>query len=141
MELSKQQTKYVDAIIEHAPANGVAVNKINFSRAELRLISMTWKGKKWIPNWITHDLSRRVGRGVFSIPEVMDAVNALDVSPGHGNDGDDLADDTVTHAPDVTHVVTDDMGDHVVSDDMVDVNEATVVHSDVLTEDATITIV
>ena len=115
MELSKQQTKYVDAIIEHASTVGVAVNKLNFSRAELRLISMTWKGKKWIPNWITHDLSRRVGRGVFSIPEVMDAMN---VSPGHGNDEDDLSDTTETHAPDVTHVVSDDMGEHVVSDEM-----------------------
>ena len=140
MELSNQQTKYVHAIIEHAPANGVAVNKTNFSRAELRLISMAWKGTKWIPNWITHDLSRRVGRGVFSIPEVH-ATNALNVSPGHGNDGDDLADATEVHAPDVTHVVTDDMGEHTVSDDMVDVNEASVVHSDVLTEDATITVV
>jgi hypothetical protein len=29
------------------------------------------QGWKWIPNWITHDLSRRVGRGVFSIPEAQ----------------------------------------------------------------------
>ena len=122
MELSNQQTKYVDAIIEHAPANGVAVNKINFSRAELRLISMAWKGKKWIPNWITHDLSRRVGRGMFSIPEVH-AANALNVSPGHGHEGDDLADTTEVHAPDGTHVVTDDMGEHTVSDDMLHVVE------------------
>ena len=118
MELSKQQNIYVQAIIEHAPTNGVAVNKVNFSRAELRLISMTWKSKKWIPNWITHDLSRRVGRGVFSIPEVMDAVNAMNVSPGHETDGDSLADATETHTPDVTHVVADDMGGHTVSDDM-----------------------
>jgi hypothetical protein len=118
MELSKQQNIYVQAIIEHAPANGVAINKVNFSRAELRLISMSWKGKKWIPNWITHDLSRRVDRGVFSIPEVMDALNVLNVSPGHETDGDSLADATETHAPDVTHVVSDDMGEHTVSDDM-----------------------
>ena len=40
----------------------------------------------------------------------------MNVSPGHGNDGDDLS-------------------------DMVDVDEATVVHTDVLAHDATVTIV
>ena len=126
MELSNQQKRYVDAIIEHAPDSNIDIAKQNFSRAELRLISMTWKGKKWIPNWITHDLSRRVGRGVFSIPEVMEHTpDVVDVSPGHGNDGDDLADDTVTLAPDVTHVVTDDVGEQTVSmpDDVLHVVE------------------
>ena len=32
---------------------------------------MKIKGKIWIPNWITHDKGRRVGRGVFNIPEVL----------------------------------------------------------------------
>ena len=88
-ELSNRQKAYVDAIIEHAPALGVNLNKTDFSRAELRQVSMTFKGKKWIPNWITHDVSRRTDRGVFAIPEVMDAVS---VSPGSGHEGDDLAD-------------------------------------------------
>ena len=77
MQLSKTQQKYIDAIIEHSEAVGVDTNKTNFSRAELRLISMALKGKKWIPNWITHDQSRRVDRGVFSIPEVMDTINPV----------------------------------------------------------------
>jgi len=97
MQLSKTQQKYVNAIIEHAPNAGVDINKANFSRAELRLISMAVKGKKWIPNWITHDQSRRVDRGVFSIPEVTDTVNAQNpqaVSPGQETEGDGL-DDTV----------------------------------------------
>ena len=50
---------------------------------------MSLKGKKWIPNWITHDQSRRASRGVFLIPEVMES---LAVSPGTGHEGDDLAD-------------------------------------------------
>ena len=58
---------------------------------------MSLKGKKWIPNWITHDQSRRVDRGVFSIPEVMDTINPQAVSPGHGNEGDDLADTVSPH--------------------------------------------
>ena len=96
MQLSKIQQKYIYAIIEHSEAVCVDTNKTNFSRAELRLISMSLKGKKWIPNWITHDLSRRVGRGVFSIPEVMDTINPQAVSPGHGNEGDNLADSAPT---------------------------------------------
>jgi hypothetical protein len=115
MSLTKSQTKYVHAIIEHASTVGVAVNKLNFSRAELRLISLTYKSNDDVPNWIVKDHSRRVGRGLYAVPEVMDALN---VSPGHGNDEDDLSNTTETHAPDVTHVVSDDMGEHVVSDEM-----------------------
>ena len=87
--LSNRQMVYVNAIIEHAPGLGIDTNKDTFSRAELRQVSMTMKGKKWIPNWITHDQSRRVGRGLFLIPEIMES---LAVSPGEGHDGDDLAD-------------------------------------------------
>ena len=100
MQLSKTQQKYIDAIIEHSEAVGVDTNKTNFSRAELRLISMSIKGKKWIPNWITHDQSRRVDRGVFSIPEVMESVTPTNVSPGHGNEGDNLADTVPMVTPD-----------------------------------------
>ena len=95
MQLSKTQQKYIDAIIEHSEAVGVDTNKTNFSRAELRLISMALKGKKWIPNWITHDQSRRVSRGVFSIPEVMDTLNPQAVSPGQETEGDGLDDSVV----------------------------------------------
>ena len=87
--LSNRQMVYVNAIIEHAPGLGIDTNKDTFSRAELRQVSMTMKGKKWIPNWITHDQSRRAGRGLFLIPEIMES---LAVSPGEGHDGDDLAD-------------------------------------------------
>jgi hypothetical protein len=90
-QLSNRQKAYVDAVIEHAPALGVDLNKTDFSRAELRQVSMTLKGKKWIPNWITHDVSRRTGRGVFAIPEIMDAIS---VSPGQEN-SDDMESDVV----------------------------------------------
>ena len=84
-ELSKRQKTYVDGIIEHGPTLGLDIEKQDFSRAELRQVSMTMKGKKWIPNWITHDQSRRVDRGVFSIPEIQDA---LSVAPGQETEGD-----------------------------------------------------
>ena len=87
--LSNRQMVYVNAIIEHAPGLGIDTNKDTFSRAELRQVSMTMKGKKWIPNWITHDQSRRAGRGLFLIPEIMES---LAVTPGEGHEGDDLAD-------------------------------------------------
>ena len=100
MKLSNTQQKYIDAITTHASDVGVDINKVNFSRAELRLISMAFKGKKWIPNWITHDQSRRVDRGVFSIPEVMESMTPTNVSPGHGSDGDNLADSAPMVTPD-----------------------------------------
>ena len=87
--LTNRQTMYVDAIREHASDLGIDIEKTEFSRAELRQVSMSLKGKKWIPNWITHDQSRRKARGVFSIPEVMES---LAVTPGQGHEGDDLAD-------------------------------------------------
>ena len=97
--LSNRQMVYVNAIIEHAPGLGIDINKDTFSRAELRQVSMTMKGKKWIPNWITHDQSRRAGRGLFLIPEVMET---LAVTPGQGQEGDDLADSAPMTQEEVT---------------------------------------
>ena len=92
-ELSNRQKMYIDAIVTEAPALGIDTNKGTFSRAELRQVSMATKGKKWIPNWITHDVSRRADRGVFTIPEVQEA---MAVQPGHGIEGDELADTNTT---------------------------------------------
>ena len=89
MKLSNRQMTYINAIIEHAPALGIDTAKDTFSRAELRQVSMALKGKKWIPNWITHDLSRRAGRGLFTIPEIQEA---MAVTPGSEVEGDGLAD-------------------------------------------------
>ena len=90
MTLTKRQTAYVNAILTHAPALGIDTNKVQFSRAELRQISMQEKGKIWIPNWITHDQSRRAGRGVFNIPEVQEMASpaVAAVAPGHETTSD-----------------------------------------------------
>jgi len=89
MQLTNRQMAYINAIITHAPDLGIDTNKNDFSRAELRQVSMSMKGKIWIPNWITHDQSRRVSRGMFSIPEVA---ATMAVAPGQETDGDGLAD-------------------------------------------------
>ncbi len=70
-ELTTMQQNYVDAMRMHAEDIGIDMTTDTFTRAQLRLVSMKYKGKQWIPNWITHDVSRRAGRGVFMIPEAM----------------------------------------------------------------------
>jgi len=74
--LTNRQRAYVDAVVEHAGDLGLDTTKTDFSRAELRQVSMRTKGKIWIPNWITHDQSRRAARGVFNIPEITEAAIA-----------------------------------------------------------------
>jgi hypothetical protein len=109
-ELSNRQKTYIDSIVSEAPALGINTNKGIFSRAELRQVSMVSKGKKWIPNWITHDVSRRADRGVFHIPEVMDRVSTMNVQPGQGVEGDELADVVqVNDDMDPTITISDDM--------------------------------
>lgn len=80
--LTSRQKVYVDAVRQHADDCGIDTTKTEYSRAELRLVSMKMKGKVWIPNWITHDKSRRMGRGVFSIPEVPSVTATEDSDSG-----------------------------------------------------------
>ncbi len=68
------------------------------------------------PRWLAKNPDRRLARGIFAFPELK--------------------------AAGVTTIITDDMDPDIsVGDDMADVNDATVVHSDVLTDDAIVTIV
>ena len=80
MNISKRQQAYVEAIQTYANDIGIDLTTETFTRAELRLVSMKLKGKRWIPNWITHDQSRRTGRGVFSIPEAVQVPVAVPVA-------------------------------------------------------------
>jgi hypothetical protein len=89
-KLTNRQKAYIDAVIQFGPSVGIDLNKTEFSRAKLRLVSMSYKGKKWIPNWITHDQSRRAGRGLFTIPEVSD------VAPGQETIDDNEQDSVET---------------------------------------------
>tara|TARA_Y100000034_G_C6844531_1_gene382424 strand:+ start:168 stop:602 length:435 start_codon:yes stop_codon:yes gene_type:complete len=86
------------------------------------------------PRWLAKNPSRRLGRGEYSFPELKAAgsttITAPDaVSPGHGTNGDDLDD----------MYIGDDLdADIGIGDDMIDVNDAVVTHSDVLDPNATI---
>ena len=84
---NQKRTDYIAAIV--ATHGGT---QENYTRKELRAVSDS-HGWKWIPNWITHDVSRRADRGVFTIPEVQEA---MAVQPGHGIEGDELADTNTT---------------------------------------------
>ena len=48
------------------------------------------------PRWLAKNTDRRLARGVFAFPELKAAgvttISVDDVSPGHGNPGDDLSD-------------------------------------------------
>tara|TARA_Y100000310_G_scaffold282827_1_gene304354 strand:+ start:183 stop:560 length:378 start_codon:yes stop_codon:yes gene_type:complete len=84
------------------------------------------------PRWLAKNPDRRLARGEYSFPELAAAGSTtIDVAPGHGVEGDDL-DDMYT---------TDDLDPNIgVGDDMVDVDDAYVAHSDVLSDDATVVI-
>lgn len=75
--LSEPRRQYVDSIIKAGIMIGVDITKPTFSRTELRQVSMIHKKNRWVPKWITHDHSRRVGVGVYEIPEVIDRIGCL----------------------------------------------------------------
>ena len=83
-----------------------------FKRNYLKTVANI-NGISWAPAWIVKDVSRVTDRGMYAVPELNELMNkiahATAVSPGHGNDGDDLSDSAY---------VEDDMGHHNVSDDM-----------------------
>ena len=69
-DLSNPQRNYVEAIVIYMSKHDMDIEpNTTYPRSLLRAVSLDSKGKIWIPNWITHDLSRRSDRGVFLIPE------------------------------------------------------------------------
>ena len=64
------------------------------------------------PRWLAKNPDRRICRGGYDFPELKAAgvttIKVDDVSPGHGTEGDDLA-DMVHDDIDPTITVTDDM--------------------------------
>jgi hypothetical protein len=88
-KLTKSQQLYVESIRKIGGEWGYDLTKSNWTRSELVAVSMKRQSNDDVPNWIVKDMSRRVSRGVYSIPEI---VVALDVSPGHEVEGDGLAD-------------------------------------------------
>ena len=93
-KLTKAQQMYVDSIRTIGEGWGYDLTKTNWTRKELTAVSMLRQKNDDVPNWIVKDKSRRVGRGVYSIPEVP-----TDVAPGHEIEGDGLGDTVVTPVP------------------------------------------
>jgi len=100
-ELTHPQRAYVNSIRTIGEQWGYDLTKTDWTRSELVAISMKRQGNDDVPNWIVKDQSRRVGRGVYAIPELP----LESVSPGHGNDGDDLADSAPPADEQTTHMV------------------------------------
>ena len=127
-KLTKVQQMYVDSIRGIGEQWGYDLTKTDWTRRELVAISMKRQGNDDVPNWIVKDQSRRVGRGVYSIPELpleaaphaeelsdlmqprqetdaeyesrVKRIHELEaVSPGHGHEGDELADTAPSPAP------------------------------------------
>ena len=118
--LSKRQKSFIAFLYEQGHDTP---DEVVFKRNYLKNIANAW-GAEWAPAWIVKDLSRVTQRGFYAIPELMEYITLhapVDVSPGHGNDEDDLAD-----------AVHDDSLS--ISDDMVgNMDEALSVSDDMLT--------
>jgi len=69
-QLTKPQQMYVESIREIGADWGYDLTKTNWTRKELVAISMKRQGNDDVPNWIVKDNARRVGRGVYAIPEL-----------------------------------------------------------------------
>tara|TARA_R110002051_G_C8477449_1_gene461078 strand:+ start:198 stop:560 length:363 start_codon:yes stop_codon:yes gene_type:complete len=93
-KLTKAQQMYVDSIRTIGEGWGYDLSKTKWTRKELTAVSMLRQKNDDVPNWIVKDKSRRVGRGVYSIPEIP-----TDVAPGHEIEGDGLGDTVVTPVP------------------------------------------
>tara|TARA_Y100000296_G_C5068012_1_gene203360 strand:- start:33 stop:455 length:423 start_codon:yes stop_codon:yes gene_type:complete len=120
-DLTTTQKLYVDSIREIGGEWGYDLTKTDWTRKELVAISMKRQGNDDVPNWIVKDKSRRVGRGLYSIPEVVLDVSPSDaevgqtdvlaVSPGHEIEGDGLDDSVLTIEDDMDASISicDDM--------------------------------
>lgn len=76
-KISKPRMRFVQAIIDHYTMGGITLPADGaFSRQTLLAISSSALGKSWIPNWITHDKSRKAGRGYYFIPEITQIAGA-----------------------------------------------------------------
>ena len=80
--LTKAQQLYVESIREIGGKQlGYDLTKTDWTRRELVAVSMIRQSNDDIPNWIVKDLSRRVSRGVYSVPEVVHEIVVEDAEP------------------------------------------------------------
>ena len=133
--LTEARKRYVDAVVEHAfTRSGDVVKDVTFARSTLASVGILYKNNADVPNWIVRDeeTGRRAAFGVYFIPEVAERYNTLagtvdaeNVSPGHGTEGDSLADSAYVDDDEwmVVDEPTDAMLESVPSDMYTTVNE------------------
>ena len=93
--LKPRQLSFVSFLMESAGHTNA--NEIVFKRNYLKNVAQAW-GSEWAPAWIVKDVSRVTKRGFYAIPELAELINTttVSVSPGQGNEGDDLSDTVYT---------------------------------------------
>jgi len=93
--LKPRQLSFVSFLMESAGHTNA--NEVVFKRNYLKNVAQAW-GAEWAPAWIVKDVSRVTKRGFYAIPELAELIqqqqqqSVINVSPGQGNEGDDLAD-------------------------------------------------
>ena len=93
--LTRTQSAFVRFLYD---AGFTTKDDVVFNRTYLTTLA-NQHGVTWPPAWIVKDTTRCTKRGYYAVPELNDyiveqqqQVETTSVSPGHGNDGDDLAD-------------------------------------------------
>jgi len=99
-QLTKPQQMYVESIREIGADWGYDLTKTNWTRKELVAISMKRQGNDDVPNWIVKDNARRVGRGVYAIPELPQDTPPVATTDDPTNNYDDEGADTLAYSPD-----------------------------------------
>jgi len=94
--LTRTQSAFVRFLYD---AGFTTKDDVVFNRTYLTTLA-NQHGVTWPPAWIVKDTTRCTKRGYYAVPELNDYIaeqqqvetTTTSVSPGHGNDGDDLAD-------------------------------------------------
>lgn len=77
-DLKDRQKVFIDALIDDGASGYTLTRKQLVATAE----RCGYPGNFPWPSWITADMSRRIDRGIFSVPELGDRVNERANSPG-----------------------------------------------------------
>ena len=119
--LTRTQSAFVRFLYD---AGFTTKDDVVFNRTYLTTLA-NQHGVTWPPAWIVKDTTRCTKRGYYAVPELNDYIaeqqqvetTTTSVSPGHGNDGDDLADSFIEDDPAVD--VDKQMADELSSDTVV----------------------
>ena len=115
--LTRTQSAFVRFLYD---AGYTTKDDVVFNRSYLTTLANS-HGVTWPPAWIVKDTTRCTKRGYYAVPELNDYIaeqvtTTTSVSPGHGNEGDDLADTFIEDDPmvDVDKQMADELSTVVV---------------------------